>query len=391
MKKYIKLFIENLKKSEITALANNLSYVSIFSIFPILALIIAISKGFNLNTYVYQKIGTYIPTAERQLAYILNIANNLINSLNSGILAGVGIIVMFFSIINLLMLLEKSFNIIWNVKNKRNIARVVINYLALILIFPIMLILILATNDKILYFLSNYSNIGIITVLFINLSKFLIIIVVLTLMYFAMPNTSVSLKSSVISSVVVSIILWILSYMYSYIQFSLSNYNAIYGSLAFVPLFLVWIKYFWIIILFGTQLSYTLDYPYDEMKYEITTKNEKELSILILNLICKRFVENKPMYDIDELSESIEIEKFYIKKILQKLEQMDYIYQVIKDDDKKYYQVIKNPNDIYIKEFLYNYENPNNATDLLVDSKNEKIKEIQKILDIKEDIKIINL
>ena len=90
-------------------------------------------------------------------------------------------------------------------------------------------------------------------------------------MYYIIPNTKVSFKASSISSLMVILFLYIFSMFYTIIQVSISKYNAIYGSLAFVPLFLIWVKFLWLVILIGAKLSYMIDNNYDS--------NDKKLPI----------------------------------------------------------------------------------------------------------------
>ena len=259
MNKFLKLFIKNFTDKKIMDLATNLTYVSFLSIFPTVAVILGLSKGFGLDLLLVNKIKLTIPTTEKQLNYIISVAEKMIKALNSSILSGVGLIVIIYAVINLLSILENSINLLWNVKKTREFSRRLINYIAIIFLVPITLIFLIGTNDKILELLYRFSNIGIITVIIMNILKIGVFIAILFFIYYAVPNTYVSVKSSLISSSTVVVTLLILSNFYTLIQQSISRYNAIYGSLAFVPLFLVWIRYLWIIVLLGVRLNYYLD------------------------------------------------------------------------------------------------------------------------------------
>ena len=345
-------------------------------------MIIGISKGFGLNTIIIQKIGSYIPTSETKLKYFLEVANKLILSLNSGLLSILGLIIMIYSAINVLMILEESFNKVWGVKNSRNLSRIIVNYVALIFMIPIIIMLVIFTNESIVEYLAFSS-------FFINIFKILVYTSVLTIMYYAMPNTNVSFKLSLISAILVEVILWVFSYFYTIVQISISSYNAIYGSLAFIPLFLLWVKYFWIVILLGAQLSRTLAYPNKNEKIDLSIKNEKILCVFILNLMLKKFINNEKMYTKNEIIEYIDIDSRYISKALNKLEEMEYINKIT-DDENIYYQINKNPDNIDIKEFLEKYENSYNSN-IFIETNIDEVKKIINILEFKEDIKIKNI
>lgn len=354
MNKFLKLFIKNFTDKKIMDLATNLTYVSFLSIFPTVAVILGLSKGFGLDLLLVNKIKLTIPTTEKQLNYIISVAEKMIKALNSSILSGVGLIVIIYAVINLLSILENSINLLWNVKKTREFSRRLINYIAIIFLVPITLIFLIGTNDKILELLYRFSNIGIITVIIMNILKIGVFIAILFFIYYAVPNTYVSVKSSLISSSTVVITLLILSNFYTLIQQSISRYNAIYGSLAFVPLFLVWIRYLWIIVLLGVRLNYYLDNRMIIMNVNMNIKNQKKLCILVYALIVSNFNKGNTPLSAKAISERLSVKRPYVIKALEILEQMGYIVKLM----NRYivYQVNKDPSDIKIKEILDKFE-----------------------------------
>ncbi|MBE2989651.1 YihY family inner membrane protein, partial [Sneathia sp. DSM 16630] len=348
MKKIIKLLLRNFVNAKIGDLATNLTYVSFISIFPLVAVVMGLSKGFGLDRLLVNRLKEYVPSSETQLNYILEVAEKLINSLNSSVLSGVGLVIILWSVINLLMILEKSINIVWQVRENRNLSRRIINYIAIIFIIPIVLLLLIGTNDKILQILSSFSEIGVFTIVIMNILKLLIMISIVTFMYYAVPNTYVSLKSSVISATTVILTLLILSNFYGFVQNSISKYNAIYGSLAFVPLFLVWVRYLWIIVLTGVQLTYILDSKDFSFENKINILSKKSLCIQVYALIVSRFFENKNPYSVKQISDKLGINIQLILHTLRCLENMGYVVKL--ERRTLFYQVNINPENITIKD-----------------------------------------
>ena len=93
MKKIIKLLLRNFVNAKIGDLATNLTYVSFISIFPLVAVVMGLSKGFGLDRLLVNRLKEYVPSSETQLNYILEVAEKLINSLNSSVLSGVGLVI----------------------------------------------------------------------------------------------------------------------------------------------------------------------------------------------------------------------------------------------------------------------------------------------------------
>lgn len=354
MKKIFKLFIKNFTDKKILDLATNLTYVSFLSIFPMVAVILGLSKGFGLDLLLVNRIKLTIPASEVQLNYIISVAEKMIKALNSSVLSGVGLIVIVYAVVNLLSILENSINLLWNVKKPREFSRRIINYIAIIFLIPIILIFLIGTNDKILEILYKVTNIGLITVIVMNILKIGILISILFFIYYAVPNTYVSIKSSLISASSVIVTLMILSNFYTLIQQSISKYNAIYGSLAFVPLFLVWIRYLWIIILLGVRFNYYLDNNMIMVDVKTNIYTQKKLCILVYSLVVNNFNKGLKPLDAIKISEKLKVKRPYVIKTLEILEQMGYIIKLL--DKNIIYQVNIDPTNIKVKDVLDKFE-----------------------------------
>ncbi len=393
MRKISKSLLKNLFSTDISRLASNLTYVSLLAIFPFIALILGLSKGFSLDVILVDKIKNTIPETENILSHILKIAENLVKSLNSSLLSGLGIIVIMWSVVNLLMLLEESFNDIWHVKNSREFSRKVINYIAIIFLIPIVTVIFIGTSDKILELTSRIATFGSFTIFLVKFLKFILIFSLFTTMYYIIPNTKVSFKASSISSLMVILFLYIFSMFYTIIQVSISKYNAIYGSLAFVPLFLIWVKFLWLVILIGAKLSYMIDNNYDSNDKKLPIKYEKEISIYILYLIIKRFIANERPYTISELTHVTGIKKYAIRIGINTLCNLSYITKVYTKDDEIMYQVNKNPDYIKLNKYIYDFEMADNDNFDIFENEDSKRKyeELLSVIEVQKDKLILDM
>lgn len=393
MRKISKSLLKNLFSTDISRLASNLTYVSLLAIFPFIALILGLSKGFSLDVILVDKIKNTIPETENILSHILKIAENLVKSLNSSLLSGLGIIVIMWSVVNLLILLEESFNDIWHVKNSREFSRKVINYIAIIFLIPIVTVIFIGTSDKILELTSKIATFGSFTIFLVKFLKFILIFSLFTTMYYIIPNTKVSFKASSISSLMVILFLYIFSMFYTIIQVSISKYNAIYGSLAFVPLFLIWVKFLWLVILIGAKLSYMIDNNYDSNDKKLPIKYEKEISIYILYIIIKRFIANERPYTISELTHVTGIKKYAIRIGINTLCNLSYITKVYTKDDEIMYQVNKNPDYIKLNKYIYDFEMADNDNFDIFENEDSKRKyeELLSVIEVQKDKLILDM
>lgn len=382
MKKLLKMFYENFTKTDTIVLANNLTYVSLFAIFPFLAIVLGFSKGFGLDVLLLNKLKDYLVNNEQLLDFILSITDKFVKTLNSNLLSGLGILIMIWSIINLFVILEKSFNMIWHTKMKRSLSKSLVNYIAIIFLIPIIIVILIVTNDKLLDFLNVYLHLGNYIIFMTKLIKFIFLVLFLSFMYYIIPATKVSYKHSLLSAVIIVIVLYVLSSFYTVLQSSISNYNAIYGSLAFIPLFLVWVKYFWILILTGSQISYCLDNNNFSVK-KLPIKYEKEIGLYIYYMITKRFLENEKPYDINSLNKETGITKNTLLICLEILEELEFIQIIEKQEEKPIFQISKNPDITSIKEYFDKFEKRGDIKEDIFESVDKKLKYYKLINKIK--------
>ena len=388
------LIYRNYSDNETQVLAISLTYFSLLALFPLMALILGITKGFGLDILFISKLFELVPQNEEMIRTVLDIANKLLKSAESGVLAGVGIVILLNSVIKVLITLENSFNKIWHVSKKRSIARRIVDCIAIIFIGPIFLIVLIGTNSFVIEQVSTLFFRGTVGVgIFTQILGPLFYILLFTLIFYLIPNTNIKLKSAIISGIITSFLCYILKFIFLSVQGSITSYNAIYGSLALVPIFLIWVQYIWVTILLGSQISFCIqssdEFLYDE-RVEIPIKYRKELGLLVLTLITKKFTENKEPYTHFDLSKELGIEVLILKDILIELEKMKFINEIIfNKNEESRYQIALNPDTIKIKDYIEKFESKNlGYYDDIFD--NLKENEIKVLKDIRENIKIEN-
>ena len=146
----INLIYRNYSDGETQMLSTSLTYFSMLAIFPIVALILGITKGFGLDRLFIRKIFEIVPQNEGMVRTVLDVANKLLVSTEGSILTGVGVVILISSAIKVLMVLEDSFNKIWHVNRNRYFTRRIIDYIAIIFVGPIFFIVIVATNSYVI-------------------------------------------------------------------------------------------------------------------------------------------------------------------------------------------------------------------------------------------------
>ena len=388
---FSKIFYKNFLSSDISLLASNLTYMMILTIFPFFAIVIGVSKGFGLDEILISELTKFVPQDEVIINYVLNVINNLIVSAKGGVLTGLGIIILVYSVISMFDLLEKTFNNIWNVKDKRKYSTKIISYVAITFIAPIFLLLIIGSSSVIVDVVSKYlGNIAILTLIFVRLINITLILLVLLALFLLVPNKRVQLIPAFIGSLFTLIGIYVIYVIYSILQTSINRYNIIYGSLAFVPIFLIWIKYIWTVILIGAQITYSIQTSKEfvEEKYVLSVNETKKLGLYLLYIVIENFENMGDPFTINDLKNESGLPKSIIKEGIRTLQDI-YLLNEFFDSktNQSFYQVNKNPNAITIK--LYNdlVEKSDVSSDIILEKitedKKEKYLRISKEIDFK--------
>ena len=364
IKRMFYLIYRNYRDGETQILAISLTYYSLLAIFPVVALVLGITKGFGLDKIFIQKFFELWPGNNSFLRVIVDVAQRLLLSTESSILTGVGIVILIYSAVKVLIMLENSFNKIWKINKKRSITRRVVDYIAIIFLGPIFFVLLSALNSVAVEEISkHFSGNAVIMNLFIGLFGPATYIILFSYLFYVIPNTNVKIKPAVYAGIVTTLLTFGWKLLFLLLQSSITRYNIIYGSLALIPIFLIWVQYVWVTILLGAQIAFSIqtsdEFLYSE-KIEMPIKVKREAGILILSLIIKNFVEKKESFTYQKLTDRLGMEVFFVKEILSDLEKMGFINEVFYDKNSdSQYQVAYSPESITIREFMKKFEEKN--------------------------------
>lgn len=294
--------------------ATALSFSTMLATVPVVAVLFAIARGFGLDNFITQWIHDTLAAQPQAADYIIQLAGSYLAHAKSGVIIGIGLVFMLYSVLSLIYNIESAFDEIWQVKDNRPPLRIVTNYTALLFLVPITLILISGVNIfvyKVVDQLQAFILLGSMMKFLIKLLPFVMMSCVFTALYVFMPNTKVKFSKAIIPGTIAGIAMLLLQYFYINCQMFLSSYNAIYGSFAALPLFMLWLMISWYICLFCAELCY-MSQNSDYYAFMISTEDishdmQTRMSMMLMTLICRRFAEGKAPYTALELKEESKI------------------------------------------------------------------------------------
>ncbi|MCB8963667.1 MAG: YihY/virulence factor BrkB family protein [Bacteroidales bacterium] len=366
----ILLALRGFNEDKVQIKASALTYYSLMSIVPVFAMIFGIAKGFGFDKYLEQQIVSSFKGQEEVMNQVISFSNSLLARTGGGIIAGIGIVLLFWSVMKVLTNIENSFNDIWQIEKPRTFTRKFTDYLSIMLIAPVLLI---ASSSINIFLTTQISSIaqefelfGYVSPLLIFALQFLpylLIWVLFSFIFIAMPNTKVSYASGIIAGIIAGSGFLIVQWGYVFLQVGVSKYNAIYGSFAALPLFLIWLQTSWLIVLFGAEISFAYQnvemYEFEKETNHISHSNKKTLSILILTTIIKRFKAGEtPLTSLD-LSLMLHIPQRLMRNLLDAMIECNLINEVVQQESKDIaYQPARHINQFtlaYVEEKLDNH------------------------------------
>ena len=328
----IKQFVDD----RIAAKASALTYSTLLAIVPMLAILFAIARGFGfdklMETQLFANFGGQTETTEAILTFV----DSYLEHAEGGIFIGVGLAMLLWTVLNLINNIEVTFNHIWQVKKSRNMYRKITDYFSMFLLMPILIVF----SSGVTLFMStvfakmeDYILLGSLSKFLIKLIPFAITWLMFTGLYVFMPNTNVRFKHALPAGILAGTIYQFFQFFYISGQIWVSKYNAIYGSFAALPLFLLWLQTSWTICLFGVQLTYTSQnirfFSFDRDTRNVSRRYRDFISLLIMSLICKRFEQQDKPYTADEISSKHRIPIRLVNRTLSELQEIKMIHEVL--------------------------------------------------------------
>ena len=310
--------------------ASALTLYSLLSIVPVIAMLFGVAKGFGFEKMLEQRLLEQAPEHDTLVLRLISFAQNMLDSTKGEVVAGIGIVVLFWTIINVIGNIEESFNAIWKIAKGRTLSRKFSDYLSLMLLAPVVLIasgsMTVFLKTKITWLITaiqlpEYGAWLVIRAL--GLLPLLLMIGLFSFTFIFMPNHKINGRAGVIAGIVTGIMYHLLQWTYLSLQIGASSYNAIYGSFAALPLFVVWLQTGWMIVLFGCEMAFFLQnyeiYRNNNRFSDLSFSLKKVIALQITHLIIKHFSHLNNPLTAAEIATRLVIPIAIIQPILLKL------------------------------------------------------------------------
>ncbi len=339
------LAFRGFSEDKIQLRASALTFFTLLSIIPIIALAFWIAQGFGFEKGLESFIRDNLAVQSNIEDWLIHVATRILTNAQEEFLAGIGVVVLLFAVIRALDNIEGAFNQVWQIKRSRGFSRKVADYTSLVFLAPILIIISSSVSVYISTQVKNLSGdvswaeyIGPILSFILRLLPYLIIWLLLTLLYLIMPNTRVKLSSAIAAGIIAGSLFQFLQWSYIHLQVIVSQNNPLWGGFVAFPLFLLWIQFSWIIVLFGAEISFASQNVH-KYEFEADMKNlnrafRKKVALMVTHMVIKCFEEGKAPVKPSEISNHMEIPIRYIRDVMFELSDCG-IFVEIEDSNRE--------------------------------------------------------
>ncbi len=324
--------------------ASALTFTTLLSLVPLLALMFSVLKGFGvqneLKPLLLEKLAVGGGAAVTKIVEYIN--NTDVSNLGT-----YGLLLLIITVLTLLSNIEKSFNSVWGVEETRPLLRRFTDYFSVVTIGPLLVVVAISMtstlkSQQLVLTLLKYEYVGEALLSLFNVLPFMVMWLVFAGLYLFMPNVKVSPRAALIGGIFGGTLWQFSQWGYLNFQVGVARYNAIYGTMAALPILMVWIYLSWMIVLLGLEMTYASQnlrtIRQDLRGGRVNYASLEFIALTVLLFIGRRFYLGKPALGQEELAAELDAPPRLLRKILAELARLGFVAAIEQKLDGVGYQ-----------------------------------------------------
>jgi membrane protein len=324
--------------------ASALTFTTLLSLVPLLALMFSVLKGLGVQNELE-------PILLGQLAVgggaVVSKIVEYINNTNVARLGTFGLVFLVLTVLTLLSNIEKAFNSIWDVEETRPLLRRFTDYFSVVTIGPVFVVVAISMtstlkSQQLVQTLLDHQYVGELLLSLFNVLPFMVMWLVFAGLYLFMPNARVSPRAALIGGVFGGTLWQVSQWGYLNFQVGVARYNAIYGTMAALPILMVWIYLSWMIVLLGLEMTYATQnlrtIRQDIRGARVNFASVELIALTVLLFIARRFYLGRPALGEEALSLQLDVPPRLLRKVLSELERLGLVAPTLADGETDRFQ-----------------------------------------------------
>ncbi len=343
----IVLVVRGFTSKNLNVRANSLTYSLVFAIIPILAMILAVAKGFGVADLIQQQLNDSFLGETNLVPTIMAMVERYLDTAQGGVFLGIGLVILLWAVYSFFRNAESAFNEIWNVKQSRSVIRQLTTYIAIVVLIPILVVVTsgmsIFINSTVVTALHDLAFFAQIKTGLVRLFQFVVCWALFTWMYIAIPNTKVGFVSALIPGVLIGTLFLLLQILSVYIIVFLSRTSIVYGAFATLPILLTWLQWTCLLILIGAEMSFAIQnnelFEYQDDVARMSRRYKDFITLYLLSVIIHRFEHDETPLTAHELAVQNHLPLRLVNQLLSRLVETQLLREIyIENKEDKTFQ-----------------------------------------------------
>jgi membrane protein len=340
--RYLYALLRDVASGELNLRAMSLVYTTLLSIVPVMVLTFSVLRGLGVHRRMAPGLVRFLdPLGHDNAVRIAAELVAMVDKVRGGLLVGLGIVFLFYTVISMLQKIESSFNFVWQVEQSRSFARRFTEYVSMLVLGPALMVLALGltasvSSNALVRRLSEIERFGHGLVLAGKLGPYVVVGVVFTFLYMFMPNTRVRFRPALVAGMAGGIA-WAAASAFFASFIANSGFRvAIYGPFALGIVALIWLYLNWLILLIGAQLSFYVQSPEylltGRADIQLPNRVREALALVVMRSVATEFLHGRPGPKSDDLAPGLGIPATALSYVFEHLK--DNSLLVVTEDQR---------------------------------------------------------
>ena len=328
--RYPYAILRDLSRGQINLYAMGLVYATLLSLIPLLAFAFAILKAFGAHRELeplilefFRPVGDHAPELTQR---VMQFADNV----STGVVGSLGLALLLWTLLGTIKKVEDGFNFLWRVEHARSFARRVTEYIALLIVGPVVVVGFIGLSHRALdsatagfgHYVPFWDRLT--NWMTVQAAPLVMVTAIFTAVYMFVPNTKVKWKSAVIGGVTAGILWAVVGKLFTAFVVYTTRLSVVYAGFAIIVAALLWTYFGWLILLIGAQLSfYVQNRNYLRLgltELRLSAVQREQLTLRVMYLIARSYHDGKNRWTVDGLSHELGMPGIALSRIVNSLE-----------------------------------------------------------------------
>jgi membrane protein len=338
--RYPYAILRDLARGEINLWAMGLVFTTLLSLVPLLAFSFAVLKLFDAHRDLEPIVYEFFRPLGRDATEITARVMEFADSVAGGVVGSVGFALLVWTLVETIRKVEDGFNFLWKVERARGITRRFAEYLALLIVGPLLLVTFLGLAHSALESRAALEAVHLpilqrLGALLQQLSPYLVVTAIFSALYRFIPNTQVRIPSALFGGVVAGV-LWAASgKLFTALVIYTARLTIVYAGFAVIIAALLWTYFGWLILLIGARLAFYWQNPgylrLGLVEPRLSAEELEAAALRMMYLIGRAHVRAAPRWRVDALARELRLPGIAIAELVRALEAVDLLART--DDD----------------------------------------------------------